>query len=82
MASGSIKDAQARNHVQFVVPEASKARVEIDEFIGDNEMTNLYLLALEALQKEDATKSTTQRNEDWWTFYSLSGKIIQETWIA
>jgi hypothetical protein len=49
--------------------------VEIEEFIGDNEMTNLYLLALEALQKEDATKSVARKNEDWWTFYSLSGEI-------
>jgi hypothetical protein len=75
MASVNIKQAQAMNFVATIVPEASRARVEIDEFIGDNEMTNLYLLALEALQKEDATKSVAKKNEDWWTFYSLSGEM-------
>ena len=74
MASINLKQAQAKNFVATMVPEASKARVEIDEFIGDNEMTNLYLLALEALQTEDATKSVAKKNEDWWTFYSLSGR--------
>lgn len=75
MASPHIKEAQAMNFVAAMVPEASKARVEIEEFIGNNEMTNLYLLALEALQKEDATKSVAKKNEDWWTFYSLSGEM-------
>lgn len=74
----NAKDAQAKNFVAPIVPDASKARVEIEEFIGDNEMTNLYLLALEALQKEDANKSVAKRNEDWWTFYSLSGKLNLE----
>lgn len=72
--SFSAKDAQARNFVAPIVPDASKARVEIEEFLADNEMTNLYLLALEALQKEDVNKSVAKKNEDWWTFYSLSGK--------
>ncbi|CAG8980482.1 hypothetical protein HYALB_00013118, partial [Hymenoscyphus albidus] len=71
--SFNAQEAQARNFVTPIVPAASKARVEIEEFIGDNEMTNLYLLALEALQKEDANKSVVKKNEDWWTFYSLSG---------
>lgn len=70
----SAKEAQAKNLVAPIVPDASKARVEIEEFLGDNEMTNLYLLALEALQKEDANKSVAKKNEDWWTFYSLSGR--------
>jgi len=75
MASINIKEAQAKNFVAAIVPESSKIRVEIEEFISDNELTNLYLLALEALQKEDATKSVAKKNEDWWTFYSLSGKM-------
>lgn len=70
----SIKEAQAKDFVASLLPESSRARVEIEEFLGDNDLTNLYLLALEAMQKEDATKSTAKKNEDWWTFYSLSGE--------
>ena len=53
-----------------MVPEAAKARVEIDEFLDDNDMTNLFLLALSEMQKEDADKG--KDSEDWWTFYSFS----------
>ena len=70
----SIKEAQAKNHVAIMVPDTARARVEIDEFLGDNEMTNLFLLALEAMGKEDPAKSIASKNEDWWTFYSLSGE--------
>ena len=81
-SSVNIKDAQSKNFVAALVPDASRARVEIEEFLGDNDMTNLYLLALEAMMKEDPTKSAAQRNEDWWTFYSLAGKWCQsrEIW--
>ena len=65
MASQGLEDAQAKNHVAFVVPDSAKARIEIDEFIGDNALTNLFLLALEEMQKEDINKSVSQRNEDW-----------------
>ncbi|KAF4626854.1 hypothetical protein G7Y89_g11303 [Cudoniella acicularis] len=51
------KEAQAKNFVANVVPDASKCRVEIEEFISDNIMTNLFLLALEDLQKEDPNRS-------------------------
>ncbi len=73
-SSVNIKDAQSKNIVAALVPDASRARVEIEEFLGDNDTTNLYLLALEAMMKEDPTKSTAKRNEDWWTFYSLAGE--------
>jgi hypothetical protein len=69
-----IKTVQAKDQVAALIPDASRARVEIEEFLGDNDMTNLCLLALEAMQKEDATKSVAKNNEDWWTFYSLSGE--------
>lgn len=72
----NIKDAQDKNWASTVVPDASRVRVEIEEFLGDNDLTNLYLLALDAMQKEDPTKSVAKDNEDWWTFYSLSGKQV------
>jgi hypothetical protein len=75
MASITLQEAQSKNIVAAMVPESAKARVEIDEFVGDNAMTNLYLLALEALQQEDVNKSVAKHNEDWWTFYSLSGQL-------
>lgn len=67
------KEAQENNHVATLVPDASRDRVVIEEFLGDNDTTNLFL-ALEAMQKEDAAKSASKGNEDWWTFYSLSGE--------
>lgn len=42
----SLKDAEAEAYVAAMVPEAAKPRVGIDEFLADNEMTNLFLLAL------------------------------------
>ena len=74
----NVKEAQANNYVAPLIPDASRSRVEIEEFLGDNDMTNLYLLALEAMQKEDVTKSTASKNEDWWTFYSLSGTQLPQ----
>ncbi|KAH6671189.1 hypothetical protein B0J14DRAFT_670158 [Halenospora varia] len=73
MSTVPPKEGQAKNWCVPLVPDAAKARVEIDEFIDDNDMTNLFLLALEELYKEDATKSQAKKNEDWWTYYSISG---------
>lgn len=77
----SIKEAQTNNQVAAVIPDAARVRVEIDEFLSDNDMTNLFLLALEAMQQEDPSKSTANKNEDWWTFYSLSGETISTTFL-
>ena len=74
MASdSSLHSAQAQNYVAAMVPENAKARVEIEEFLGDNDMTNLFLLALSEMQKEDPKKETKKNSQDWWSFYSLSG---------
>ena len=74
MASdSSLQNAQAQNYVAAMVPENAKARVEIEEFLGDNDMTNLFLLALLEMQKEDPEKKTKKNSQDWWSFYSLSG---------
>ena len=70
-----LKTAQANNHVAAIVPDSARARVEIEEFLDDNAMTNLFLLALAEMQKEDPEKGSTKTSgtvEDWWTFYSLS----------
>lgn len=66
IASINIKEAQAQN---VVVPLGSNDlrgfRLEIDEFLADDYMSNLYILALEAMQKEDITKSQKNISEDW-----------------
>ena len=63
---------QASPNPATMVPEAAKKRKEIDEFIDDNDMTNLFLIALSEMQQEDPEKKK-DRNEDWWTYYSLAG---------
>ena len=47
-------------------------RLEIDEFLLDNEMTNLFLVALAALQK-DSLRLWDTKQPDWLTYYSLAG---------
>lgn len=71
-----IQDAQNNDVVAFIQPDVTRVRLEIDEFLGDNEMTNLYLLALVEMFKEDRTRKG--ETEDWWTFYSLSGKALDD----
>ena len=67
-----LQSGKAHNYVAATVPETVKARVEIEEFLGDNDMTNLFLIALSEIQKEDPGKKTEKNSQDWWTFYSLS----------
>ena len=75
-ASTDLREAQKHNYVAAMEPSPAKARVEIDEFLDDNAMTNLFLLALAEMQKEDPEKRQANGTEDWWTFYSLSGSPI------
>ena len=49
-------------------------RVEIDEFLADNAMTNLFLIALKELQDESLTVPKTKES-NWWSFYSLAGLL-------
>ena len=51
-------------------------RSEIDEFIADNEMTNLFLIALSEMQK-DSLRKLPNGLPDWLTYYSLAGKRSQ-----
>ena len=46
-------------------------RLEIDEFLADNEMTNLFLIALAELQKDSLRH--WNREPDWLTYYSVAG---------
>jgi hypothetical protein len=46
-------------------------RLEIDEFLADNEMTNLFLIALAELQKDSLR--LWNGKPDWLTYYSLAG---------
>ena len=55
-----------------ITPDPSRVRMEIDELLADNAMTNLYLLAMEAMQMENPKRSGDTENR--WTFYSLSSE--------
>ena len=70
---------QASPKPATMVPEAAKKRKEIDEFIDDNDMTNLFLIALSEMQQEDPNKKA--KNEDWSTYYSLAGFCHQDMWL-
>jgi tyrosinase len=49
-------------------------RMEIDEFLLDNEMTNLFLIAFEALQKDSLRFfDKDKKKPDYLTFFSLAG---------
>ena len=77
MASLDDDGAQNQRFFSAIVPDALRIRMEIDEFVQDDAMTNLFLLALAEMQQEDPEKDSTKHPEDWWTFYSLSGPILQ-----
>lgn len=50
-------------------------RVEIDEFVENNEMTNLFLIALSNLQKGSLNPVKDSRNNDipnWLNFYAAA----------
>ena len=48
--------SQASPKPATMVPEAAKKRKEKDEFIDDNDMINLFLIALSEMQQEDPEK--------------------------
>ena len=45
-------------------------RLEIDEFIADNEMTNLFLIALSELQNDSLR--LFDGKPDWLTYYAVA----------
>ncbi|KAK6086913.1 tyrosinase [Seiridium cupressi] len=78
------QSAQADNTVFPLVQANPKAfRLEIDEFLADNALTNLFLLGLEELQK-NSVKLAGTNDPNWWSFYSLSGihSLPREAWAG
>ena len=79
-----FQSAQDDNIIQPLIQINPKAfRLEIDEFLADNAMTNLFLLALEAMQQNSlATPESGKPN--WWSFYSLGGihGLPREKWAG
>ena len=67
--------AQKDNLVLPVSTHPAAWRVEIDEFLSDTKMTNLFLLALEKMQKDGLGMLDAKDKVNWWTFYNLSGKL-------
>ena len=49
-------------------------RLEIDEFLADNEMNNLFLIALAGLQKDSLR--LWNKEPDWLTYYSVAGLLL------
>lgn len=49
------------------------ARLEIDEFCLDNEMTNLFLIALSSLQQKSLDPVNGKPN--WMNFYAIAGQV-------
>lgn len=75
MASIFLDKAQANNLVEPLGRDDSRGfRLEIDEFLINNRMTNLYLLALEAMQKEDVTRLKANNTEDWYETFPNSNR--------
>ena len=69
------KDAQARNCVAAIPHQVASYRLEIDEFLADNAMTNLFLLALEEVQHQPIE---AVEKENWWSFYNLAGMFTTD----
>ncbi|KAF6830947.1 tyrosinase [Colletotrichum musicola] len=72
----ALRIAQARGLTLGVVPKSSDRplRLEIDDFIQDVELANLYFLALEAFMSKDAA-------ENPFSYYEISG-IHGQPWRA
>ena len=49
-------------------------RLEIDEFLADNEVTNLFLIALAEIQKNSL--KLWNGKPDWLTYYSVAGLVL------
>lgn len=48
-------------------------RIEIDEFIPDHAMTNLFLLALREMQDQPLKALSDMKEDDWFNYYNLAG---------
>ena len=76
--------AQKEGRVQSLDPQPDAYRLEIDEFVQNDKMLNLFLLALEALQNNavlvlGANPTEKQVEEYWWSYFSIAGKLQSVT---
>ena len=60
MTTPSTIEAQRRGLVKALDPQENAYRLEIDEFVQDTPVLNLFLLALEALQDNRVLNPTEQ----------------------
>lgn len=67
------EDAQAQNYVAAIPSQPRSSRMEIDEFLADAAMTNIFLIALQEIQMKPIE---AQEKEDWWTFYNLASVFV------
>lgn len=82
MAIPETIQAQKSGIVRMLDPQENVYRLEIDEFVKNEPMMNLFLLALEALQDNRAvhTRSTKEATTPeelekyWWSFYTIAGE--------
>ena len=70
-------EAQQGGAVQ-ILEGGKRLRLEIEEFFEDNDVANLYLLALAELELEKDTLSADGK-DDWWTHYSMASKFIRSS---
>lgn len=66
-------EAQAQNRVAAVLIQPHSSWVEIDGFLADAAMTNLFLIALKEIQEKPLD---FKEKEDWWKFYDFAGMCM------
>ncbi|KAK3069337.1 hypothetical protein LTR53_012400 [Teratosphaeriaceae sp. CCFEE 6253] len=80
----ATEQAQDANVVTAIPVKAGTQayRLEIDEFIQDSAVTNLFLLALNAMYKHSLYNDNGSIN--WWSYYSLGGihGLPRESWAG
>lgn len=80
--SSRFQSAQDKNIVLPILQVNEKAfRLEIDELLGDNALTNLFILGLAEIKK-DSIKDPKTNEPNWWSFYSLGAihGLPKEPW--
>ena len=73
-------EAQEKNVVLPIPVQPTAWRVEIDEFLADTKMTNLFLLALQKMQT-DGIGTLENGKVDWWTYHNLSSMSPLFVWL-
>lgn len=81
MSVPSTIQAQKDGFVKPLDPQENAFRLEIDEFVQNRPLLNVFLLALEALQDNKVLKPGPNATEEdwekyWWSFYSIAGKSL------